>query len=68
MSKTPRPRAEPRTFRDEAHDPAPLRLTPGQWRTILESESFLERADNRFQHPRRFHGAPVQIIPDESFR
>ncbi len=68
MSKTSRPLAEPRTFQDHDQDLEPLRLTPGQWRTILESENFLERADNRFQHPRRFHGAPVQIIPDESFR
>jgi hypothetical protein len=45
-----------------------LRFTPSQWRSILESHSFLERPDNCFQHPRRFLGAQVQIIPDESFR
>lgn len=45
-----------------------LRLTPGQWRSVLEDRNFLDRPDNRFQHPRRFLGAPVQIIPDESFR
>ncbi len=45
-----------------------LRLTPGQWRAILENRSFLDNGDNRFQHPRRYLGAPVQIIPDESFR
>ncbi len=45
-----------------------LRFTPSQWRAILESHGFLERLDNRFQHPRRFLGASVQIIPDESFR
>jgi hypothetical protein len=45
-----------------------LRFTPSQWRAILESHGFLERPDNRFQHPRRFLGAWVQIIPDESFR
>lgn len=68
MSMTARPPTEPRSFRDEDSDQAPLRLTPGQWRAILESASFLEHEDNRFQHPRRFRGAPVQIIPDESFR
>ncbi len=45
-----------------------LRFTPSQWRAILESHGFLDRPDNRFQHPRRFLGATVQIIPDESFR
>jgi len=45
-----------------------LRFTPSQWRAILESHGFLERPDNCFQHPRRFLGARVQIIPDESFR
>jgi len=45
-----------------------LRFTPSQWRAILESHGFLDRPDNRFQHPRRFLGALVQIIPDESFR
>jgi hypothetical protein len=45
-----------------------VRFTPSQWRAILESHDFLERPDNCFQHPRRFQGARVQIIPDESFR
>jgi hypothetical protein len=45
-----------------------VRFTPSQWRVILESQGFLDRPDNRFQHPRRFRGASVQIIPDESFR
>ncbi len=45
-----------------------LRFTPSQWRAILESHGFLDRPDNCFQHPRRFLGAAVQIIPDESFR
>jgi hypothetical protein len=45
-----------------------LKLTPSEWRTVLEHRSFLERADNRFQHPRRLYGAPVQIVPDDSFR
>ena len=45
-----------------------LRLTPQEWRTVLERRSFLERADNRFQTPRLFCGRPVQIVPDDSFR
>jgi len=45
-----------------------LRFTPSQWRVILDRQDFLERPDNCFQHPRRFQGAQVQIIPDESFR
>jgi hypothetical protein len=68
MSMTALPQAEPLTFRDDDSDQALLRLTPGEWRTILETQSFLDQDDNRFQHPRRFLGAPVQIIPDESFR
>jgi hypothetical protein len=59
---------EPRTFRDDLTEAPCLRLTPGEWRAILETDNFLERQDNRFQHPRRFLGAPVQIIPDASFR
>ncbi len=58
---------EPRTFHDDDAEPC-LRLTPGEWRAILETDSFLDRQDNRFQHPRRFLGSPVQIIPDASFR
>ena len=56
---------------DEPAEAAParvLRLTPKEWRTVLERRSFLERADNRFQTPRRFCGRPVQIVPDDSFR
>ena len=45
-----------------------LRLTPQEWRTVLERRSFLERDDNRFQTPRLFRGRPVQIVPDDSFR
>jgi hypothetical protein len=45
-----------------------LRLTPSEWRTVLERRSFLERDDNRFQAPRRFCGRPVEIVPDPSFR
>jgi hypothetical protein len=65
---TDRPKPEPRSFREDDAEAPCLRLTPGQWRAILETDSFLDRDDNRFQHPRRFLGAPVQIIPDESFR
>ena len=50
-----------------AADPV-LRLTPKEWRTVLERRSFLEREDNRFQTPRLFCGRPVQIVPDDSFR
>lgn len=45
-----------------------LRLTPSEWRAVLEQRSFLEWGDNRFQPPRRLYGAPVQIVPDDSFR
>lgn len=48
--------------------PPVLRLTPSEWRTVLERRSFLEHGDNRFQTPRRFCGRPVQIVPDDSFR
>ena len=48
--------------------PQVLKLTPPEWRAVLEQRSFLERSDNRFQHPRRLFGAPVQIVPDDSFR
>ena len=48
--------------------PSVLRLTPREWRIVLERRSFLEREDNRFQSPRRFCGRPVQIVPDDSFR
>ncbi len=54
---------------DEAWTADPvLRLTPDEWRTVLERRSFLERADNRFETPRLFCGRPVQIVPDDSFR
>ena len=45
-----------------------IRLTPSEWRTVLERRGFLERDDNRFQLPRRFCGRPVEIVPDASFR
>ena len=53
-------------------DPSPappvLRLTPSEWRTVLERRSFLEHDDNRFQTPRLLRGRPVEIVPDPSFR
>ena len=49
-------------------EPPVLRLTPSEWRVVLERRSFLERDDNRFQSPRRFCGRPVEIVPDPSFR
>jgi hypothetical protein len=42
--------------------PAPLRLTPGQWRRILEDPSFLAEPENRYQRPRRLNGRPVEIV------
>ncbi len=54
---------------DDASAPKPvLRLTPKEWRTVLERRSFLESDDNRFQTPRLFFGRPVEIVPDDSFR
>ncbi len=54
---------------DDAAAPKPvLRLTPREWRTVLERRSFLESDDNRFQTPRLFCGRPVEIVPDDSFR
>ncbi len=60
---------DPGETADEAPETGPvLRLTPQEWRTVLERRSFLERDGNRFQTPRLFCGRPVQIIPDDSFR
>jgi hypothetical protein len=53
-------------FKDRDRDE--LRLTPGQWHSLLENRSFLERPDNRFLPPRRFLGRPVRIVPDDSWR
>ena len=59
----------PPTPADLGAAPRPvLRLTPKEWRTVLERRSFLEREDNRFQTPRLFCGRPVEIVPDDSFR
>jgi hypothetical protein len=68
MSSIPASETLRRASPDQSLKHRVLRLTPPQWRAILESRAFLERDDNRFQHPRRFLGAFVQIIPDESFR
>ena len=54
--------------RDRAPADEVLRLTPSEWRAVLEQRSFLEWEDNRFQPPRRLYGASVQIVPDDSFR
>ena len=54
--------------REARAGPPVLRLTPSEWRVVLERRSFLERSDNRFQSPRRFCGRPVEIVPDPSFR
>ena len=59
---TEAPTGEPRPVLDV------LRLTPMEWRAVLERRSFLERDDNRFQTPRLFCGRPVEIVPDASFR
>jgi hypothetical protein len=54
---------------EETTTPLPvIRLTPSEWRTVLERRSFLERDDNRFQTPRMFCGRRVEIVPDPSFR
>jgi hypothetical protein len=60
------PAATARRDREAVHDV--LRLTPSEWRAVLEHRSFLEWEDNRFQPPRRLYGASVQIVPDDSFR
>ncbi len=41
-----------------------LRLTPREWREILEDPSFLSRPDNRYQRPRRYLGLPIEIVPE----
>lgn len=53
------------TGRDRPDDaqPSVLRLTHSEWRRLLEDRSFLENEDNRFQHPRRYKGRPVEIVP-----
>jgi hypothetical protein len=61
------PHAEP-IERPQACPPPVLRLTPKEWRAVLERPSFLEREDNRFAAPRLFCGRPVEIVPDASFR
>lgn len=39
----------------------PLRLSPAEWRRILEDPTFLRDEDNAYA-PRRFHGLPVEIV------
>jgi hypothetical protein len=45
-----------------------VKLTPSEWHALLESRSFLDHDDNRFERPRRLCGAAVEIVPDDSFR
>jgi hypothetical protein len=52
----------PATAAKMASGTPPLRLTPREWRRILEDPSFLARPDNRYQQPRRLNGRPVEIV------
>jgi hypothetical protein len=52
------------TLRDsDETSPAVLRVTPSEWRRLLEERSFLDHPDNRYQPPRRYCGRPVQVVP-----
>jgi hypothetical protein len=53
--------AEP-YYEDESQLVA-LRLTPAEWRRILADPTFLGDAGNEYSAPRRYHGLPVQIVP-----
>jgi hypothetical protein len=44
-----------------------LRLTPAEWRLLLEDSSFLTEQDNSYLPPRRLMGIAVEIIPDHQF-
>ena len=54
------------TDKDKHHRFA-LRLTPAEWRAMLEESSFLEDWDNSYLPPRRLMGVPVEIVPDHRF-
>jgi hypothetical protein len=41
-----------------------FRLTPAEWRSVIEDETFLNDPDNSYQ-PRRLMGVPVEIVPDQ---
>ncbi len=43
-----------------------FKLTPAEWRAVIEDETFLRDPDNSFQ-PRRLMGVPVEIVPDHRF-
>ena len=43
-----------------------LRLTPAEWRMLLEANGFLRDEDNSYR-PRRLLGVAVEIVPDHSF-
>jgi hypothetical protein len=42
-----------------------LRLTPAEWRFLLQDGSFLRDPDNSCL-PRRLMGIPVEIVPDHN--
>ncbi|MDP3660611.1 hypothetical protein [Phenylobacterium sp.] len=43
-----------------------LRLTPAEWRRMLEAHDFLKGEHNSYR-PRRLLGVVVEIVPDHSF-
>jgi hypothetical protein len=43
--------------------PYVFRLTPAEWRALIEDKTFLRDPDNSYR-PRRLMGVPVQIVPD----
>jgi hypothetical protein len=40
-----------------------FRLTPAEWRAVIEDETFLKDPANSYR-PRRLMGVPVEIVPD----
>ena len=40
-----------------------FRLTPAEWRAVIQDETFLKDPGNSYQ-PRRLMGVPVEIVPD----
>jgi len=56
------------TMIDTANDDLPhaayaFRLTPAEWRSVLEDAAFFRDPGNSIR-PRRLMGVPVQIVPD----
>jgi len=41
-----------------------FRLTPAEWRSVIQDETFLKEPGNSYQ-PRRLMGVPVEIVPDQ---